>query len=206
MFESDAPHAAERFAPTDKRLVMFSRVLEHAYEGAASGDESHWSARVTIRQDAAVRTAAQAATAAERYVRDAAGQVGLPDWPITQTDVIPEMLGSKDAAALLGVSRQRLHELRSSGRFPVPAAELGNSPVWLRSALDDFIARWRRQPGPRPTRSVPYVASDGTTHHLTATGDERAGTVWVPVSLAATSPLIRSAWGRTRRSSHIPSM
>ena len=35
------------------------------------------------------------------------------------------------------------------------------------------------------------MAADGTAHRLTATADERTGTVWVPVSLAATQPQLQ---------------
>lgn len=192
LIEAEAPDSSTWLQPGDGRLIAFSRVLESAYRGAASGDARHWSARLAVAQEGAVRTAEHAAVAAGRYVRDAASQVGLPEWPFTQTSVIPELLGPQDAAAVLGVTRQRLHELRASGRFPVPAAELTSGPVWRRPAVDDFLSRWARFPGPRPSRTVPYIAADGAVHHFTAAASERTGTVWIPVALASTEPAL--AW------------
>lgn len=110
--------------------------------------------------------------------------VGLPAGSIRCTGVIPALLGSGEVAAKLGVSRQRLHELRSSGRLPAPLAELSNGPIWFSQAIEAFAARWVRRPGPRPGKTVRYVASDGKVHNLVATADERTGTVWIPAWLA----------------------
>jgi hypothetical protein len=189
--DAGAEDASGYLRANDGRLSMFSRVLEEIHGGSATGDRQHWSARIPVRRDDLVHTAEHAVIYAERLALDAAvRQVGLPEWPITRTEVLTELLGTSDATRLLGISRQRLHELRQSGRFPAPAADFGSTPVWLRSALDGFAARRSRQPGPRPRQAVAYIADDGAKHSFTATADEQTGVVWVPVSLAATEPAL----------------
>lgn len=188
--EAEGPPGVPGVARPEALLESFSRMLgEH--QGAASGDQRHWVARVVIPEQEPVypvHTADQAALLGKKLASDAAGAVGLPGWPVIRVDVVPELLGAQEAAAALGVSRQRLHELRSSRRFPVPLAELGNGPVWSGSAVRSFLDRWQRLPGPRPAGTASYVAADGTTHHFTATAGEKTGTVWVPAWLATTEP------------------
>jgi hypothetical protein len=171
-------------------MAAFSRMLtEHA--GSATGDDRHWSAQVVVVEEepvSPVHTASQAAVYGERLVAGAATAVGLPDWPVVRVEVVPELLGAREVADVLRVTRQRFHEMRSSGQFPAPIARLSNGPVWSRPAVDSFLSGWTRRPGPRPEGTVHYAGADGTTHCLTATADERSGTVWVPVSLAATDP------------------
>jgi hypothetical protein len=195
LVEGEAPDAGQLDGRslTQQQIVTFSRVLAvHGGEASAAGQ--HWSARVVVPGDeplVPVHSAEQAAVYGRKLVLDAAGQVGLPDWPIVRTEVVPGLLGAQEAAAALGVSRQRFHQLRQSGRFPVPVTELSSGPVWSRSMVESFAGRWLRSPGPRPARTAAYRSSDGTAYQLTATMAERTGTVWVPVYLAATDPALR---------------
>jgi len=195
LVEAEAPGAGpqERLPLTQQQAAAFSAVLA-VHGGEASGDARRWSARVVVVENepfSPVHSAEQAGHYGQKLVLEAAGQVGLPDWPIRQVEVAPALLGAQEAAAALGVSRQRFHQLRQSGRFPVPAADLRSGPVWSRSTVEGFAARWLRHPGPRPARTAAYQTADGATYQLTATADERTGTVWVPVSLAATEPGLR---------------
>jgi predicted DNA-binding transcriptional regulator AlpA len=194
LVEAEAPEAGvlDGRGLTPQQTAAFSRVRA-AQGGEASGSAKHWSARVVIVGDeplVPVHTAEQAGVYGRKLVLDAVGQVGLPEWPVLRVEVVPGLLGVQEAAAALGVSRQRFHQLRQSGRFPVPVTELGSGPVWSRSAVESFAGRWLRSPGPRPARTASYRAPDGTTHQLTATATERTGTVWVPVPLAVTDPAL----------------
>jgi hypothetical protein len=191
--EAEAPPGLPGLAQPGTLIRYFSRMLA-AHHGAAAGQERHWSARVVIPRDepvSPVHTAEQAAFAGKKLVVNAARTVGLPDWPVVRAEAVPDLLGAQEAATVLGVSRQRLHELRRSGQFPVPLAELGNGPVWSGPAIRHFLARWMRLPGPRPAGTAAYQAGDGTIHPLTATADERTGTVWVPVWLAMAEPQLQ---------------
>jgi hypothetical protein len=190
LVESDTPNGA-RSAGIDRRVAALSRILAQEHGGEASGDVVHWSAKVVILEKPPVLTAEHAAEAGRRLVVGAAEMVGLPVTSVRCAAVVPDLLGSREVATRLGVSRQRFAELRSSGRLPVPVAEPSSGPVWLSRAIDDFAARWVRQPGPRPGKTARFIASDGAVHSLTATADERVGTVWVPVWLAATQPALR---------------
>jgi len=96
----------------------------------------------------------------------ACGKVGLAHRGIARVEVVdaqyldreltrePEsFLGVSEIAELLGVSRQRVAELRAREDFPWPVAELAAGPVWTLSSLTRFIAGWPRRPG-RPRRSA----------------------------------------------------
>lgn len=66
----------------------------------------------------------------------------------------PDLLAAPDVAALLGVSRQRVHQLQSDrADFPAPYARLGSGPIWTRPAIESFGRTWARRPG-RPGRAA----------------------------------------------------
>jgi hypothetical protein len=59
--------------------------------------------------------------------------------------------GVSEVADLLGVSRQRVAQLRTKPGFPAPVAELRSGPIWDVSSLGLFLEEWERRPG-RPRR------------------------------------------------------
>lgn len=65
----------------------------------------------------------------------------------------PELLAATDVAELLGVSRQRVHQLSERAEFPAPYARLGSGPIWTRPAIEAFDRAWTRKPG-RPARAA----------------------------------------------------
>lgn len=100
------------------------------------------------------------ATTPERYEAEAL----RPDFP--------PLASAADAAGILGVSRQRVHQLaRSNSRFPKPVARVGSGPLWTVSAIEHFARVWVRKPGrphrgpgqeePREARVAPLVAVPG---------------------------------------------
>jgi hypothetical protein len=61
----------------------------------------------------------------------------------------PNFPGSRrrEVLDILGVSKQRLHQLRSGGRFPLPMLELKSGPLWMRPAIERWAeAEWKRTP------------------------------------------------------------
>jgi hypothetical protein len=60
-------------------------------------------------------------------------------------------LGVTEIAEILGVSRQRVMQLRQRDDFPEPVAELAAGPVWKMFNLQRFIREWPRKPG-RPKK------------------------------------------------------
>lgn len=67
----------------------------------------------------------------------------------------PELLAATDVAEVLGVSRQRVHQLHSEhADFPAPYARLGSGPIWTRPVIEAFGRRWTRKPGRPSTRTA----------------------------------------------------
>jgi enamine deaminase RidA (YjgF/YER057c/UK114 family) len=63
--------------------------------------------------------------------------------------------GVSEVADLLGVSRQRVAQLRTKRGFPAPIAELRAGPIWDVSSLGLFLEEWERRPGrPRGAKSA----------------------------------------------------
>lgn len=68
---------------------------------------------------------------------------------------IPELLAASDIARLLGVSRQRVNQLRRDNScFPPPVASTGAGQLWTRDAVDWFAGVWDRRPGRRAARDA----------------------------------------------------
>lgn len=66
----------------------------------------------------------------------------------------PDIVSAVEAADILGVSRQRLHQLyREHPDFPDPLYELRTGPLWVRAGIEAFNERWTRKPG-RPRRDL----------------------------------------------------
>ena len=63
-----------------------------------------------------------------------------------------ELVSVPEVAEMLGVSRQRVHQLiQSSGDFPKPEAELAVGRIWRRADIERWIAEHPRRPG-RPAK------------------------------------------------------
>ena len=105
--------------------------------------------------------------------REAAGKVGLVLAGIERVEAVTDerlgrdleepieqdpYLGVTEVARLLGVSRQRVSELRSRPGFPEPVAELASGPVWRGWQLRRFVEEWPRRPGrPRADEELAAV-------------------------------------------------
>jgi hypothetical protein len=145
-----------------------------------AGDSSGWSVTLAVEDDFGPYAASNAGTLVTEY----AAKVGLPAWPITAIEVtradlvdaeqtvpnFPDLVGSQEVAEMLSVSRQRLHELRTSGRFPEPMVNLAATPVWLRQAISTFIQSWDRRPGRRWPQNLAYFERAGNGWMVTVPG------------------------------------
>jgi hypothetical protein len=61
-----------------------------------------------------------------------------------------ELMGYTEAAAELGVSRQRVAQLDGSNPdFPRPIGRIGAGPVFTADSIRSFAQRWDRSPGRR---------------------------------------------------------
>lgn len=67
---------------------------------------------------------------------------------------VPELAGVSEAAAILGVSRQRVHQLArrhdAIPSFPIPVARVKATPLWTRASIQSYAEQRRTTPGPRP--------------------------------------------------------
>lgn len=113
-------------------------------------------------------TSAVAGAAVEAAVVDAATRVGLHGRTVElrirtaeqleadlRRPTVPALLGASDVAALLGVSRQRVHQLAASHPdFPAPLVHLRMGPLWSEAAVEAFARSWTRTPGRRPRLEV----------------------------------------------------
>jgi hypothetical protein len=157
----------------NKQIAALGRHLDRAYEGDAVAAEQGLIARVIVPLDSVVRTADQALRAGKRYIDNALEGAGLSGLTPVRVEYInattfhaelgtwgmDKLVGSSELTDVLGVSRQRLHELRQRPDFPKPLSELAATPVWMRSTIDGFVAGWHRRPGPVP--AVRDVDMDG---------------------------------------------
>lgn len=148
----------------DRRVELLDRVLAKAHRGHATGTSKGWSASVSVEADAVVHNLEHAAFLGKKLVEDANRQVGLPAAAVVSQQIVladvfhaqletlsvMESLGTAEVCGVLGITRQRLHQLRQSGRFPEPDRELTATPLWMRSTLREFTIGWRRTPGPTP--------------------------------------------------------
>ncbi|MGH3430587.1 MAG: hypothetical protein ACRDQZ_23975 [Mycobacteriales bacterium] len=74
----------------------------------------------------------------------------------------PPLASAADAAEILGVSRQRVHQLAASNtRFPAPVARVGTGPLWTVPAIEHFARVWDRRPCRPAVRVGLRVADEG---------------------------------------------
>lgn len=61
---------------------------------------------------------------------------------------LPVLLGASEVAALLGVTRQRVHQLATEHpQFPAPLVRVAMGPLWDERAVEAFARSWARTPG-----------------------------------------------------------
>lgn len=131
------------------------------FSGAVAGDREGVSATLDIRAS----SPAQAADEAQRTVHEYLEKVGARVVGFTglsaitaeeqertlATPIVPPLLGVTEVSRELGVSKQRVAQLRDRPDFPDPVAELAAGPVWTQASLSRFIEQWDRSPG-RPKK------------------------------------------------------
>jgi len=118
----------------------------------------------------------EASRMAVELFEKAAAQAGVHLEEIEHVDVMTEefqhralfeeepesFLGVTEIGKVLGVTKQRISQLRSLPGFPEPAAELAAGPIWRASTLKRFIEEWPRKPGrpSRPRKNLQDIARD----------------------------------------------
>lgn len=71
------------------------------------------------------------------------------------TSDLPDLVSAVEAGEILGVTRQRVHQLAEDDNFPEPLYDLGEgrTKLWLRGAIEAYGARRVTKPG-RPLAEV----------------------------------------------------
>ncbi len=146
--QARAPESAPNVVINEDAADQLMDLLAN-HDGVVASGSGRWDATVGIEAPDPV----YAATMAAEKVDSMAVKSGMPRWPIVRIDAVredvldeeiarptlPELVSVPEAAEILGVSPQRVHELAAGGRgFPKPVYELKAGKVWLRAAMEAF--------------------------------------------------------------------
>ncbi len=156
---AESPHG------TNVEDVLDSLTDHLADRDASIGPEGDgWAAVLTVdagtlRQASAIALSAVTAAAA------AAGQTRVVHTGVEVITVseaerrllvpqIPEVVDTKGAAGILGLTRQRTQQLsHTDPHFPAPLLMVGDAPVWAKAAMVSYAADRDPKPGRRPRAS-----------------------------------------------------
>lgn len=149
---------------TEEALDAIFDALHHTHSGAVAGGDHRLSATISI--DAL--DIGQAALLAEIAVRTAALPTRTRIKEVVRLEVmtdeefdaylnrptLPDLVSGAESGEILGVSRQRLHQLHlQHPDFPKPLYQLRVGPLWDRAAIEAFDSTWTRKSG-RPVLAV----------------------------------------------------
>ncbi len=161
--ETRAPAGTSAVAAENAADTLLDLLMDNS--GTVSASDISWAARVSVL----AFDAREAADTGVTLIQRMAVKAGMPSWPpvraeATRQDVLDEdnarptlplLVSAPEAAEILGVSPQRVHELASSPGFPEPMYELRTGRLWLESAIRAFAERRQRRPGrPRKTAAA----------------------------------------------------
>jgi hypothetical protein len=147
---------------TDDAVDELMDLLE-PYDAVVAAGPVSWAATVTV----VAENSRNAIERGSQLIEKMAAKAGLPSWPTVRVEAIrqdvlaellahpllPELVSAPEAADILGVSTQRVHQIAAENMdFPQPAYELRAGKLWLRAAVQAFAER-KRLPG-RPRRAA----------------------------------------------------
>lgn len=154
--------APEPLAAGEDSIATFLAQLagRGAAVAGATGSDTY-SAQLSVDAPTPVHAVARVV----EVLRRAAAVAGLPEWPVVHaqataadeldrqlpTPNVPELVGTSEIAAILGVSRQRAQALARRDDFPEPIARLASGSVWTRPSIELFGESRKRRPG-RPSK------------------------------------------------------
>lgn len=209
-----APFPGEEF---DSRVAEDLLDATEKYDGVVSVLPR----RITIAVTLAASTYWEAVGSGVSVAQDALRAAGCrDDLPVERVEAktaeraekdldeptFPEMFGVSEVAEFLRVSKQRVSELRESGRLPEPLSELRAGPVWPRPTIERFLEGWARRPGRPPVDSGAdmMVQEDGRTYLIEVKNSTKGGEMAHPKktgkkAASAASKVLRD--GRTSKPS-----
>jgi hypothetical protein len=163
--ETRAPRDAQDVLSDEAADELMDRLKD--YDGVVSSGRRSWDATVTI----SVGSPREAAEVGTQIIETWAVKSGMPSWPAVRIEVIrqdllaeqlarpslPDLVSAPEAADILGVKPQRVHQLVIECKtFPEPAYDLRGGKLWLRAAIEAFADR-KREPG-RPRKAAAAVS------------------------------------------------
>ncbi|MGW5439801.1 helix-turn-helix transcriptional regulator [Nocardia asteroides] len=149
-----ARFAFDRRADADQLDAWEDELIAH--DGVVSQNERGIEVSVYVEAVDPVSATAQAHTVISTVVKLPATAIEV----VTEAEharradapTLPELVSAPEVGELLGVSRQRVHQLRSTATFPKPLFELRTGPVWDAVPIRKFAEEWQRKPG-RPRKN-----------------------------------------------------
>ena len=156
----------------DEQALLSSKQQVARLSGALAVNGGHatptlrgWVAEVKVETGPEVFNLYQAAVRGRTVIEGACQRVGLFGSPVSQDAWSQDggrgpmaVVGAAELAELLGISRQRLAQLRKDGALPPPDLVLAATPLWSTTTVEAFLWGWRRKPGRKPEVIVrPYV-------------------------------------------------
>ena len=161
--ETRAPVGEHDVVVDDGAADNLMALLED-HDGVVSSGVGSWSATISTQAYGAVEAASYGSSLIEKM----ADKADMPAWPVVRAEAVrqdvldaensrptlPDLVSTPEAAEVLRVSPQRVHELAASkADFPEPIYELRAGKLWLRDAIEAYERRWQRKPG-RPSKSA----------------------------------------------------
>ncbi len=152
------PMSSERAAEATAALTdaLAQSFIDDAACGVG-GDPVRWTATFTVWGALAVEATAIAVGRFNRALNTLAVAAEITAVSVARTDVaderlarpaMPDLVSGPEAAEILGVSVQRVHQLAATrSGFPAPAYKFPGASLWHRAAIEAFNARWERKPG-----------------------------------------------------------
>jgi hypothetical protein len=145
----------ERVPISDVALEGFLNELEE-HGGSVSVGDAGYGAMFSLYANEAENVEDACGAGIQAFLAWAT-HAGMPDGVIERVEVMtfrehdaelaernfPDLVGVSEIATILGVSRQRAHQLTKRADFPAAVAELAAGPVWTRLSLNRFVDAWR---------------------------------------------------------------
>ena len=163
----------------DPRFEALLEILKNSPGSTSYLTPRGWVVTFRVGADDTVHQLSEANEAARAAVRLALREAKMPGAAVVREETVhessfgdelarrghEELIDSAGVCARLGVSRQRLYQLRQTTWFPEPVSAAGTRPLWRERDIVDLAETWvrrsgRKKRGPRviPTNSnVPSV-------------------------------------------------
>jgi len=158
----------------DPRFETLLEILKDSPGSTSYLTPRGWVVTFRVGADDTIHQLSEATEAARVAIRLALREAKMPGAAVVREETVhessfgdelarrghEELIDSAGVCARLGVSRQRLYQLRQTTWFPEPVSAAGTRPLWRERDIVDLAETWvrrsgRKKRGPRviPTNS-----------------------------------------------------